>query len=231
MPEAPEIIASPRSDIAFSTHARRLAARIPPELPLAEALAWYENELRVSYPNAVVREQDPLARTEGATYRVWYASNRPRPFRIATTFTVPVPVERAFELYVGRVAEWQTAVQLMPIGGTDGQLVGRAYEATYRFLGIAYTGLLQVRDAEPPSAVTYEASGSGITVWYTTAFAARDAGETTVAVRGDYELPGSILSRMADRLHLERTITRDIERANASYAALCATAARVAQAG
>jgi hypothetical protein len=229
--EPPEIIASPRTDTAFGDDARRLAVRIPPELPVAEAIAWYQRELRTSYPNAVVREQDALARTESARYRVWYASNRPRPFRIATTFSVPLPLEQAFALYVDRAADWQTAVRLTPVDGTERLLVGRAYEATYRFLGMRYTGRLQIREADPPNAVTYEASGSGITVWYTTAFAARDAHETVVAVRGDYDLPSSILSRIADRLHLERTIGRDIERANASYARLCQTEARVPQPG
>jgi hypothetical protein len=231
MHEPPEIIATPSTDTAFGDAARRLAGQIPRELPLREALAWYERELRASYPNAVVREQDELARTESARYRVWYASNRPRPFRIGTTFSVPLPVGRAFELYVDRVADWQTAVRLTPIGGTEGLLIERAYEATYRFLGIPYTGRLQIRDADPPNAVTYEASGSGITVWYTTAFAARDAHETVVAVRGDYQLPGTILSRIADGLHLERTIGRDIERANATYARLCATEAGVTRGG
>lgn len=223
MREPPEIITSPRTDAAFAAEAKRLAVRIPSELTHAEALAWYERELRLSYPNAVVREQDALARTESTPYRVWYASNRPRPFRIATTFTVPLPVDRAFEIYVDRVAEWQTAVRLRPVvGASEGALTGRAWDATYRFLGISYTGRLLIRDADAPNAVTYEASGSGITVWYTTAFASRGTDETVVAVRGDYDLPSSMLSRIADRLHLERTIGRDIERANASYARLCA---------
>ena len=144
---------------------------------------------------------------------------------------MPLPVERAFEVYVDRVAEWQTAVQLTAIPGLGGPLVGRAWEATYRFLGMAYTGRLQIREADPPHSVTYEATGSGITVWYTTAFAPRAPDETVVAVRGDYELPSSILARIADRLHLERSIGRDIERANASYARLCGTEASVTPAG
>jgi hypothetical protein len=234
MHEPPEIIASPRTDTAFAAEAKQLALRIPSDLPPPDALRWYQRALRITYPNAVVREQDELARTESARYRVWYASNRPRPFRIATTFTVPLPVDLAFEIYVDRVAEWQTAVRLRPIdgsggspGATHGALGGRTWNATYRFLGIAYTGRLLIREADPPNAVTYEASGSGITVWYTTAFASRGPDETVVAVRGDYDLPSSMLARIADRLHLERTVGRDIERANASYARLCAAEASV----
>jgi hypothetical protein len=219
MPERPEIIASPKTDTAFATEARAVAARIPEGLSARDAIAWYEATLRAVYPNTVVREQDALARSEGALYPVWYASNRPKPFRIATSFAVDVPLDEAFEAYVEGVTEWQTAVSLVPRAGTP-PLVGRTFDATYRFLGIAYTGSLRVRDADPPRSVTYEASGSGITVWYTTTFASL-GDRTSVTVQGDYDLPSSLLTKIADRLHLERAIGRDIERANAAYARLC----------
>lgn len=223
MREAPEIIASPKTDTAFAAEVQALAARIPTGLSTRDSLAWYEATLRASYPNAVVREQEALARREGALHPVWYASNRPRPFRIATAFTVDVSLDEAFEVYVDRVTEWQTAVELSLRAGTP-PLVGRTYDATYRFLGIAYTGSYRVLDADPPRSITYEATGSGITVWYTTTFASLDD-RTSVAVHGDYDLPSSILTRIADRLHLERAIGRDIERANAAYVRLCETLA------
>jgi hypothetical protein len=219
MRERPEIIASPKTDTAFVTEARAVAARIPEGFSARDSLAWYEATLRAVFPNAVVREQESLARSEGALYPVWYASNRPKPFRIATSFAVDVSLDDAFEAYVDRVTEWQTAVALVPRVGTP-SLVGRTYDATYRFLGISYTGSLRVRDADPPRSVTYEASGSGITVWYTTTFASLDD-RTAVTVQGDYDLPTSLLTKIADRLHLERAIGRDIERANATYVELC----------
>jgi hypothetical protein len=229
MSESPQIIASPRDDAAFAADARRIARRVPSDLPPADALAWYQQVLRTEYPNAVVREQDALARAEGSPHRVWYATNRPKPFRIATSVVVPLSVERAFTAYADRVAEWQTAVDLVPTGPTS-PLTGRTYAATYRFLGVPYTGTLRVRAADPPTSVTYEASGSGMSVWYTTTFE-RLGACTTVTVRGDYDLPGSILNRIADRLHLERAIGRDIERANASYVRLCEAEATIRPAG
>ena len=219
MREPPEIIASPKLDTAFVTEARALAARIPAGLSARDSLAWYEATLRAAYPNAVVREQEMLARSEGALYPVWYASNRPKPFRIATAFAVDVSIDEAFDAYVDRMREWQTAVELVPQPGTP-TLVGRTYDATYRFLGMAYTGSFRVRDADPPRSVTCEASGSGITVWYTTTFASL-GDRTSITVQGDYDLPSSILTRIADRLHLERAIGRDIERANAAFVRLC----------
>ena len=218
MRDRPEIIPSPKTDTDFVTEASAVAARIPEGLSARDSLAWYDATLRAAYPNAVVREQEALARSEGALYPVWYASNRPKPFRIATSFTVDVSLDDAFEAYVDRVTEWQTAVSLVARDGTP-PLVGRTYDATYRFLGLAYTGSLRVRDADPPRSVTYEASGSGITVWYTTTFAALDD-RTSITVQGDYDLPSSLLTKIADRLHLERAIGRDIERANAAFVRL-----------
>ena len=191
----------------------------PAGLSARDSLAWYEASLRAAYPNAVVREQETLARSEGALYPVWYASNRPKPFRIATSFAVDVSLDDAFDAYVNRITEWQTAVELVPKPGTP-PLIGRTYDATYRFLGMAYTGSFRVRDADPPRSVTYEAFGSGITVWYTTTFASL-GDQTSVTVQGDYDLPSSILTKIADRLHLERAIGRDIERANAAFVRLC----------
>ena len=46
-------------------------------------------------------------------------------------------------------------------------------------------------------------------------------GGSTVTVRGDYELPDTMLARMADRLGMERAIARDIDRANDAYRRLC----------
>jgi len=229
MREPPEIKGSTPHDVSFTADARRIAVRIPPELPPQDALAWYQRALQADYPNSIVREQDPLARAEGTPYRVWYATNRPKPFRIATAFTVPLRVEHAFGIYVDRITEWQTAVDLVPTGPAS-PLTGRTYDATYRFLGIAYTGSFLVRAADPSRSVTYEAAGSGITVWYTTTFE-RLGPCTSVSIRGDYDLPSSILMRIADRLHLERAINRDIERANATYVRLCEAEAGISPAG
>jgi hypothetical protein len=223
MREPPEIIASPKIDTAFAAEARDLASRIPAGLSTRDSLAWFEAKLRAAYPNAVVREQEALARSEGSRHPIWYASNRPKPFRIAATMTVDVPMDEAYEVYVDRVTEWQTAVELVPRPGTPPR-IGRTYDATYRFLGMAYTGSFRIRDADPPRSVTCEAAGSGITVWYTTTFAQLDDG-TRVTVQGDYDLPSSILTKIADRLHLERAIGRDIERANEAYVLLCASLA------
>ena len=218
MSSAPRLITLPSRDEAFGRAARELAARIPDELPDAEAREWLEGELRRRFPTAEVREQDELARPEGGEL-VWYATRRQRFFRIDTSVHVPIQPADAFAIYTGRVVEWQTAVELEPIVVT-GRVAGSEYRAVYRFLGRDHAGTFRVVAAEPPRAVTIEAEGSGIRVWYETTFAAIPGG-TTVAVRGDYELPDTMLARVADRLGMERAIARDIDKANEAYRLLC----------
>ena len=219
MREPPEIIASPKIDTAFAAEARALAARIPAGLSARDSLAWYEASLRAAYPNAVVREQETLARSEGALYPVWYASNRPKPFRIATSFAVDVSLDDAFDAYVDRVTEWQTAVELVP----------RRRDAAARRAHVRRNvpvprhrlhGLVPGPRCRP--APERHLRGVRLRHHRLVHDDVRSLGDrTSVTVQGDYDLPSSILTKIADRLHLERAIGRDIERANAAFVRLC----------
>ena len=214
----PRLITIPSRDEPFGRAARELADRLPGELAPDEAREWLELELRRRFPTAEVREQDELARPEGGDL-VWYATRRQRFFRIDTAVHVPLPPDTAFAVYTGRVVEWQTAVTLDPVYVTK-SVAGSEYRARYRFLGTEHSGTFRVVAADPPRAVTIEAEGSGIKVWYETTFVPIPGG-STVTVRGDYELPDTMLARMADRLGMERAIARDIDRANDAYRRLC----------
>jgi hypothetical protein len=218
MSSRPRLITIPSRDEVFGRAARELLPTIPDELGLDAARARFEFELRRRFPTAEVREQDELARPEGGDL-VWYATRRQRFFRIDTSIHVPLAPPEAFAAYTGRVVEWQTAVELSPIRVTP-ELAGTEYGAIYRFMGAEHAGTFRVIAADPPRSVTIEADGAGIRVWYATTFAAIPGG-TTVTVRGDYELPDTILARVADRLGMERAIARDIDRANAAFLRLC----------
>lgn len=221
MSKSPRIVTIPTRDTVFGADARRIALRIPDDLDAAEAgRAWYEAELRRTYPNATVRPQEELARTDNSE-TVWYVTNRAPYFRIDTSVEVPLPQAMAYRVYVERMTEWQTAVGLTPLRTTP-EIVGNEYQARYDFLGHSYLGRFRIIAAEPPENVSLEADGSGITVWYVTRFARGRASDSTlVSVKGDYRLPDNLLARIADRLFLERAIARDIQRANETYRALC----------
>ncbi len=214
----PRLVCVPSTDLTLAAEARRVASRIPAGVSSGEALAWFARELRRTYPTAVVRPQDELARVPGDV-PVWYVTRRDRQFRIDTSVWVPLAPEDAYRLYVERVPEWQTAVSLKLRRATP-DLVGTEYHATYEFLGRHYAGAFRVLAADPGRSVSFEAKGSGITVWYVTSFRPEHGG-TRVAVQGDYDLPDTLLARVADRLGIERAIARDIARANETYREMC----------
>jgi hypothetical protein len=211
------IVCIPTSDRAFSEAALGIADGIPQELPLDDARPWFTDELRRTFPHATVEELGDAPPAPGQP--IWYVRQHEHPFRIDARVMVPLSVEAAFEVYVDRVVEWQSAVELTRVD-TSAALVGREYRATYPFLGMHYAGTFQVVAASPPVEVALEAQGSGIRVWYVARFAAEGAG-TLVRVRGDYELPTVLLTRMADHLGLERAVAHDIERANQDFRRLC----------
>lgn len=212
------IVCIPSSDAAFAADVHMVAERIPGGLEPGEALAWFTTQLHQLLPTATVREQDPLARPKGGPV-VWYVTRRRLHFRIDTQVWVPLPPAMAFRVYVERVTEWQTAVNLRPRHENQ-PVVGAEYDATYSFFGRQVSGVLRILAADPGRSVSVQAEGSGISVWYVTSFGP-DGDGTAARVRGDYELPDNILGRIADRLGVERAIGRDIDRANQSYQRLC----------
>lgn len=225
MPAPARLVCIPTADSDFAAEAERIAQRIPEGMNPADALRWYALAVRRAYPTAVVREQDELARIEG-TAPVWYVSRGEHHFRIETSMWVPLEPGPAFDVYVERMPDWQTAVQLVPERLAPGY-VGSTYRATYSFLGSRYDGRFRILAAEPGHLVSLEAEGSGITVWYITTFRPERTG-THVGVKGNYELPNSLVMRIADRLGLERVIAADIQRANDGYRSLCARVAGTA---
>ena len=218
MNSPPRVVCIPSRDSAFAADARALAARIPARLSPAAALDWFISELRRDYPTVTVREQSELARASKDQV-TWYATLHDERFRLDFEINVPLPPTTAFDVYVERVAEWQRTVRLRPRKLEPG-LVGSEYDAVYTLLGRRYQGIFRILSADPPRSVSVEATGSGISVTYTTTFAEEPTG-SHVRVKGDYSLPDHLLARVADRLGLERAISRDVERANDAYRRLC----------
>ena len=214
MPAPARIVTIPSVDAEFAADVQRVAVALPAGLSAEDAVDWFRVSLRRKHPTAVVREQEVLAKVEGGQ-PVWYVTRREHHFQIDTSVRVPLPRSAAFRVYIERVTEWQTAVELTPRHVTDA-IVGSEYDAAYSFLGRRFRGTFRILAARRDEFVSIEAAGSGITVWYVVTFTGQED-STVVAVKGDYELPHDLITRVADRLGLERAISRDIERANESY--------------
>jgi hypothetical protein len=217
------LVTIPTADTAFAAYAEGLLAEVPAELPPHALLEGFQRRLQSRYPGAVVRPREQLADVSAGSEIVWYATNRAYRSRIVATLDVPAPSELVFNVYVHRVAEWQTAVKLKARHLTP-ELIGSEWSATWGFLGRSASGVFRLVEADPPHAVRFEASGMGIRVWYDTSFTPTRAG-TTVRVVGDYDVPDGILPRLVDHLFMERSIQRQIDNAHDAFVALCVRAA------
>ncbi|HET7028054.1 MAG TPA: SRPBCC family protein [Candidatus Limnocylindrales bacterium] len=226
----PRLVCIPSTDAEFAADATALLARLfDAAHDEAFVRAELERRLRASYPGAVVRPQEPLARMAESDELIWYATKRTYQFRIAASFDVSAPPDVAFGVYIDRFPEWQRAVSLRPIEPTR-RLVGREFAATYMLFGMAFEGRFRVIDADPPRSVRVEAVGSGgIRVWYITSFEPSGNG-THLDVLGDYDVPPILFPRL-QRLVLERVIGRDIDRAHADLRELCAREAIASTSG
>jgi hypothetical protein len=213
------VITIPSDDTAFAAHVASVLDALPAGLPEPTMLEVFRRGLQTRFPGAVVRPRDELADVGVANEVVWYATNRAYRSRIRATLDIAAPRDLVFRIYVERVVEWQTAVQLRPRRLEPG-LVGSEWSATWGSLGRSATGVFRLIEADPPHSVRFEASGMGIRVWYDTSFTPARAG-TVVRVVGDYDVPDGIVPRIVDRLFMERAIQRQIDNAHDAFIALC----------
>jgi hypothetical protein len=222
------LVTIPTADTAFAAHAETLLAEFPAGVEPPAILEAFQRRLQSRFPGAVVRPREDLADVSAGGEVVWYATNRAYRSRIVATLDVPAAPDLAFEVYVHRVAEWQTAVRLRPRHLTA-NLVGSEWSASWGVLGRSAGGVFRLVQADPPHAVRFEASGMGIRVWYDTSFSP-SRGRTVVRVVGDYDLPDGLLPKVVDRLFVERSIQRQIDQAHDAFVALCDEATGAASA-
>jgi hypothetical protein len=194
-----------------------MLAGLPADLLPDAARTEFERRLREHYPHATVRPQEALAAFAGPP--VWYVTNRSYGSRVSAHIEVSGPPDLAYHVYVDRVMDWQTAFRLRPIR-VQAHLVGSEYDVTYRVLGLTFQGRLRLVDADPPRSVRYEAEGGGFRVWYMTVFRPSERG-TLIDVAGDYDVPNTVLARVADRIGLEGAIQRQIDHAHAALVDVC----------
>jgi hypothetical protein len=214
-----QLVCIPSSDTAFAAAAHEALIHVPPWMSQPAGAEDLQRRLQASYPGAVVRPREALAEVSTTREIVWYVTNRAYRSRIAAIVEVPAAREAAFQTYVERVTEWQTAVRLKEVRLTP-EFVGSEWAVRWEFLGRATDGVMRVVEADPPNSVRFEATGHGIKVWYATSFTPSPGG-TIVRVVGDYDLPDGILPKIVDRLFIERGIQRQIEAAHKSLAELC----------
>jgi carbon monoxide dehydrogenase subunit G len=120
-----------------------------------------------------------------------------------------------------RVPEWQEGVlEVKDITGKLDQ-VGAGYSTVLRIMGRRLEGRFEVSKVDKPRLVELSGTAPGggrakSTVWLEPA-----GGGTDLTVEIDYELPGGLISDVADKVFMERAVERQIRHSNENFKALC----------
>ncbi|HYE20327.1 MAG TPA: SRPBCC family protein [Tepidisphaeraceae bacterium] len=112
---------------------------------------------------------------------------------------VPAPQDQVFD-YVSTRANAESFVPSLKVHdvvGPDG--LGQRWQWEYRVLGIPVRGEAEMVAFDPPHAHTFKTTGMVPSTW-TYAVAPVDAQSSELTLTVDYELPDSILGRLADAL-------------------------------
>lgn len=134
---------------------------------------------------------------------------------------VDAPIEQVFDYAVDfrHTAEWNVSVMEMH---ADAPLtkVGDRFAGRMKFLGHVYDGGGEVTAIERPNMIAFVSSSpaGGHQNW-SSQFTASGQGTDVKSVI-DYEMPGSILGGVADKLFVEREVKRMLEQSRDNFKAI-----------
>ena len=131
---------------------------------------------------------------------------------IERTIDIAAPPERVFEELIDlhRLDRWSTITASHE--GPDEKLsVGQEFRQNLRVAGVSLPTTWRCTACDPPNAVAYEASSAGGGSLTMRQVVVPTDGGSTVELVVDYELPGSVLGEVLDRLYVERRNEREAQ--------------------
>lgn len=139
---------------------------------------------------------------------------------IEKSIVIDAPIERVFGIaaQVERIPEWfpidvrNSSVKVAEKGGT--------YEWTYTMLGMKFDGKGEFVEVTPGERVYLKTEG-GIPSTFDYRYAREGDAKTRVSVTIDYEVPGKLLGKIADKLIVERVNENTAEHALKNLKSLC----------
>lgn len=135
--------------------------------------------------------------------------------RVSVTRTVDAPVADVHMFVVDPYAHPRWLPMIRRITEVDGRLhtVGATFTAEVDLAGRFLETRWRCVDVDPPMSTTLEVrSEGGGEACFVITLGDLD-GRTEVHLEATYELPGGPIGELADRLFLERTIARQVDRA------------------
>jgi len=136
---------------------------------------------------------------------------------------ISAPIEVCWDLGsdANRILEWQVGV--LEVKGITGRLdrVGASYSPVLSIAGRKIDSRWEVTKVDKPRLVelTGTAPGGGKAKSSTWLEPSGDGTDLTFEI--DYDLPGGVVSDIADKLFMERAVERQIRHSNENFKALC----------
>jgi len=135
---------------------------------------------------------------------------------IKKSIFINAPVEKVFDLalHQERIPEWlagMEAVHDVPPGPPE---VGTTYKWTYNMSGMRFQGTNTVTEIVPNARFVVQSTGGIDSTWIWT-YEPREGG-TLLTCEMSYTVPGGGLGKFADKLLVERTNVKNLERSLAN---------------
>lgn len=133
---------------------------------------------------------------------------------------VNMPLQQVFDMIYDfeSIPKWMVGMEEVRNISPGERGEGSSFEWTYNMTGLKFTGTSQIASLNPPQKAVIESTGGLDSTW-TWTYAAEGKG-TRVTCNMEYTVPGAGLGKIADKLIVERTNARNLEKSLANIKAL-----------
>lgn len=133
---------------------------------------------------------------------------------------VNAPLQKVFSLVYDfeSIPKWMVGMEEVRNISPGERGEGSSFEWTYNMMGVKFDGSSRIVSLDPPHKAVIESRG-GIDSTWTWTYAAEGAG-TRIACDMEYEVPGAGLGKIADKLVVERTNAKNLEKSLENIKAL-----------
>jgi len=131
--------------------------------------------------------------------------------RIERSIFISAPPEKVFDVgrHPEKFPEWLVGLsQASPVSGEVGP--GASFNWTYEMAGLKFEGRMTYVEFEPGRKLVLKGEG-GIESTWTWTYQPQEGG-TLVTCVVEYTVPGAALGKIADKLIVERTNTKNLEK-------------------
>jgi uncharacterized membrane protein len=133
---------------------------------------------------------------------------------------IHAPVQQVFDMVYDfeSIPQWMVGMEKVYNISPGERGEGSAFEWVYNMAGVKFNGASRIVSLDPPRKAVITSTG-GIDSTWTWTYAAEGEG-TRLTCEMEYTVPGAGLGKIADKLVVERTNTKNLEKSLANIKAL-----------